>query len=107
MALFNLFKELPEQAAAEEFLEVLHHRNIRIERIFSPPHSKTEWMIQEQDEWVTLLQGYGELELGSETQTLKQGDTLFIPAGTRHRVTDTSAEPCALWLAVHIHPTNG
>lgn len=103
MTLFNLFHELPENALDEEFRELIRCRNLTIERIFSPPHSETEWMIQEQDEWVALLQGQADLELESGTETLTRGDTLFIPAGMRHRVTDTSAEPCAIWLAVHIH----
>jgi cupin 2 domain-containing protein len=103
MTLLNLFEELPENAVDEEFRELIRCRNVTIERIFSPPNSKTEWMVQEQDEWVALLQGQAELELENGTETLYPGDTLFIPAGRRHRVTDTSAEPCAVWLAVHIH----
>jgi cupin 2 domain-containing protein len=103
MTLFNLFDELPEHASDEEFRELLRCRNVTIERIFSPPNSKTEWMLQEQDEWVALLQGQAVLELDDGIQTLNQGDTLFIPAGIRHRVTNTSADPCAVWLAVHIH----
>jgi cupin 2 domain-containing protein len=104
MTLFNLFEQLPEDALEEEFRELLRCRNVTIERIFSPPSFKTEWMTQEQDEWVVLLQGQTHLELEKGTETLKQGDTLFIPAGTRHRVADTSADPCAVWLAIHIHP---
>jgi cupin 2 domain-containing protein len=107
MTLKNLFEQLPETALEEEFRELLRCRNVSIERIYSPPNSKTEWMLQEQDEWIALLQGHAELELEGGTETLQQGDTLFIPAGMRHRVTDTSVDPCAVWLAIHIHPANG
>jgi cupin 2 domain-containing protein len=104
MTLFNLFEQLPEDALEEEFQQLLRCRNVTVERITSPANSKTEWMTQEQDEWIALLQGEAELEQESETETLARGDTLFIPAGTRHRVADTSVDPCAIWLAVHIHP---
>jgi cupin 2 domain-containing protein len=103
MPIFNLFSQLPEKTADEEFRELLISRNVRVERIVSPPHTATETMNQEQDEWIALLQGWADLEMGDRRWRLHPGDSLLIPARTLHRVLDTSDEPRCLWLTVHIH----
>ncbi len=104
MSPFNLFDQIPKRTQEEEFRELFRCRNVTVERISSPPNTSTEWMIQKQDEWVALLQGKADVELENGIRALTPGDTLFIPAGTRHRVTDTSTVPCAVWLAIHIYP---
>lgn len=103
MPVFNLFSRLPEEVADEEFRELLISRNVRVERIVSPPHTITEIMTQEQDEWIALLQGWADLKMGDRQWRLRAGDSLLIPARTPHRVLDTSDEPRCIWLTVHIH----
>jgi len=98
----NLFDPAHYEGAKEAFETLLQLRNVTIERIFSPPGTGTETLRQTQDEWVCLLQGEAQLEMDERKIRLTAGDVLFIPAGTPHRVLDTSQHPTCIWLAVHI-----
>ena len=99
----NIF-ELPAQLPQEELFEALFDNNkILIERIVStgqvtPPG---KWYDQEQDEWLIVLQGEGELsyENGSRIKLCK-GDYLLIKAHQKHRVEYTSFEPPCIWLTI-------
>lgn len=75
-----------------------------MERIVSTGQATApgEWLEEELDEWVVLLAGDAELsfEAGARLR-LVAGDYLSIPAGERHRVEWTSADPPCVWLAVH------
>ncbi len=77
---------------------------VSIERIVSAGHATPagEWLEQERDEWVVLLEGEAELayEDGSRVR-LSAGDHVVIPGGTRHRVERTRDDPPCIWLAVH------
>ena len=78
--------------------------NILIERIISSGQTtpEGEWLEQERDEWVILLQGEAELAYSDYSQIrLKTGDYLLIPAHQKHRVSYTSNEPPCIWLAIH------
>lgn len=68
-----------------------------------------EWYDQAEDEWVALLAGSAGLRIeGLPTPLeLKPGDHLRLPAGLRHRVEWTSADPPAVWLALHYPPSFG
>ncbi len=103
-SVFNLLAELPDDLEAEEFRQLCRCRNLTIERIVSPPGTRSDLMIQEQDEWILVLQGQALLTLDGEKQPLSRGDSLFIPAGSPHRVLDTSSAPLCIWLAVHLYP---
>ena len=61
--------------------------------------AETEY-IQEEDEWLVLLEGEATLLLDDEKKTLTKGDTLFIPSKTLHRVLSTQSG--TVWLTVHI-----
>lgn len=101
----NLFASLDPPAQGERFDTLLAHRNLVIERIVSSADIEPVDYVQEQDEWVLLLRGGAVMRVGEETVTLGEGDYLFLPAGTPHRV-----ERCAagtLWLAIHLHPDEG
>jgi len=102
----NLFAGRPP-SRGEELSQLLRCRNLVIERILSSPQPDDIEYDQEQDEWVALLQGRARIELAGRTLELGPGDTLFIPARTRHRVLATSAEPHCIWLAVHLYPETG
>lgn len=103
MSSINLFKPTPMNGHAELFETLLKCRNVTIERIQSPAMTRSERLTQEQDEWVSLLQGEATLEMGGEIVDLHCGETLFIPGGTAHQVLRTSRDPLCIWLAVHIH----
>ena len=97
--------DLPDPLPCEEVFETLvETAELRIERIIStgqvtPPGT---WLAQDRDEWVVLLQGQAALRFEQgPNQSLAAGDHLMIPAGTRHRVEQTSQHPPCLWLAVH------
>lgn len=105
----NIFK-IPNTSNKEEeyFEDILHGKNIRLERIISEGQSSPEgfWYNQEKDEWVVLLKGNATLktkdENGLETLwNLNPGDSIFLKANHKHRVEKTSVNPKAIWLAVH------
>ena len=101
----NLFASLDPPAQGERFDTLLAYRNLVIERIVSSADIEPVDYVQEQDEWVLLLRGGAVMQVAGETVTLGEGDYLFLPAGTPHRV-----ERCAagtLWLAIHLHPDEG
>jgi cupin 2 domain-containing protein len=80
----------------------------RIERIVSTGQVTPDgqWYDEASDEWVLLVSGEARLriERESEARQLRPGDWLFLPAHCRHRVTWTSTDPPAIWLAAHIAP---
>jgi cupin 2 domain-containing protein len=91
--------------AEEEIIEVLATGDqIKIERILSCGQQSAPgfWYDQQSDEWVLLIQGQAQLVFADgEICTLRNGDTLFIPAHRKHRVEWTSSHPPCIWLAVH------
>jgi cupin 2 domain-containing protein len=100
----NIFSSLPDKLEHESFEELLHHENIKIERILSKGHVSPEdgWYDQEENEWIIVLEGTGSIlfESGDEVN-LKKGDYLNIPAHTRHKVTWTDPNSITIWLAIH------
>ena len=77
--------------------------SVTIERIVSTAHSTRggEWLDQERDEWVVLLEGEAELSYADGSRLrLGAGDHVLIPAGERHRVEWTRTDPPCVWLAV-------
>jgi cupin 2 domain-containing protein len=105
----NLLAALPEDAGEEVFTELLRQGGVRIERIVSTGQATPidAPYCQPHDEWVLLLAGAAGLWIeGEEEIGLRPGDCLLIPAGRRHRVTWTSADPPTVWLAVHFPPAS-
>jgi cupin 2 domain-containing protein len=101
----NIYAGIPADLP-EEWVEVLANApTVRIERIVSCGHASPPdfWYDQQTHEWVILLQGQAQIEYADSLKSvdLAAGDHLLIPAHTRHRVTWTSSEPSAIWLAVH------
>jgi cupin 2 domain-containing protein len=100
----NIFSSLPDKLEHESFEELLHHKNIKIERIVSQGHASPEngWYDQNENEWVIVLEGSGSIlfESGVEVN-LKKGDYLNIPAHTIHKVTQTDQNNITIWLAIH------
>jgi cupin 2 domain-containing protein len=91
--------------SARELIERLAGSDvISIERIVSTGQATPagEWLVQDRDEWVVLLEGEAELayEDGSRLR-LSSGDHVLIPSGERHRVESTREHPPCISLAVH------
>ncbi len=90
----------------EDFRDIGVLNDVRIETILSSNYPDPSTQVQAHDEWVVLLRGTATLELdhpdGTSALTLVAGDTLFIAAGTPHRVLAT--DHGALWLALHAPP---
>lgn len=100
----KFFQNLNRPKVGERFDVLLQHGNVVIERIVSSSQIEPKEYIQEQDEWVLLLDGYASLDVDGEVVELEKGDYLFIPAKTPHTVKKLTDD--ALWLAIHIHPTD-
>ncbi len=95
--------EFPEKLPQEELLQTLWAGNgVRVERIVSMGQVSPAgfWYDQDEEEWLAVLEGEAVLRFEDREQTLKKGDTCWIPAHERHRVEFTSA-PC-LWLCVFV-----
>jgi cupin 2 domain-containing protein len=102
----NLFASRPNPRAEEQFDLLLQTGSCRLERIVSMGHATPpgEWYDQDEDEWVALVQGRAKLQLAGEVhiRKLSPGDYVWLPAHCRHRVEWTSAQPPAIWLALHL-----
>lgn len=101
----NLFADIPDQLPEELFTCLLNKDKVKIERIVSKGHSTPpeQWYDQEQDEWVLVLEGQAILAYPHDTLSLTAGDTVYIPAHTKHRVELTAPDIHTVWLAVHIY----
>jgi cupin 2 domain-containing protein len=100
----NLFDAVPTHLTEEEITALAEGAGARIERIVSCGQASPPgfWYDQDRSEWVVLLQGEAGLEFADGgCARLRSGDHLTIAAHARHRVAWTSAEPPAVWLAVH------
>jgi len=85
---------------SEAFTTLIKHKNIKITRIISSDSPENIEYIQDEDEWVVLLEGRAKLLIDKEEKILEKGDTLLIPSNTPHKVLETACG--TLWLAVHI-----
>jgi len=95
----NIYDYLTPQSG-ETFTALLEHKNIKINRIVSSDDLDAKVYIQEEEEWLVVLEGQATLLLNDEKKTLLKGDTLFIPSKTPHRVLST--QNGTVWLTVHI-----
>ena len=86
--------------SGETFTTLLKHKNIKINRIISSSDVEPIEYIQEEDEWLVLLEGEATLLVDKKEEILTKGKTLFIPAKTPHTVLNTSSG--TVWLTVHI-----
>lgn len=99
----NIFSNIPDDIPNEIFDDIVKTEKLRIERIVSKGQSSpdTGWYDQEENEWVIVLSGYGEIEyINGDKVILKQGDYLDIKAHVKHRVIATSKTEATVWLAI-------
>ena len=85
----------------EEFTTLLEKENIKIARIVSSDKLEEKEYYQKEDEFVILLEGKASLEIEGKKVTLNRGETLFIPAKTKHKV--LTCQKGTLWLAIHFN----
>ena len=85
--------------SGEEFTTLLEKENIQIVRIVSSDKLEVKEYRQEEDEFVILLEGKATLEIENKPTTLTKGDTLFIPAKTKHKI--VKCQKGTLWLAIY------
>jgi cupin 2 domain-containing protein len=103
----NLFAGIPESLDQELVEELLRDRLVRIERIVSRGQSSPPdyWYDQPEHEWIAVLAGKATLKIeGKPEMILGPGDTLHLPAHTRHRVEWTDPQQNTIWLAVFWKP---
>jgi cupin 2 domain-containing protein len=59
------------------------------------------WYDQAEHEWILVLKGKATLNIEGQSKIiLGPGDTLHLPAHTRHRVEWTDPQYTTIWLAV-------
>lgn len=101
----NLFADLPAGSDEELFNDLLKRPGVRIERIVSTGQASPPgfWYDQSWDEWVIVLAGRAGVVIEAQPELrLLPGDSVFLPAHTRHRVSWTDTDKPTVWLAVHI-----
>ena len=99
----NIFQNIPSNLTQEFFETLLESENIKIERIISYGEGspKEGWYDQETNEWVVLLEGEAMLAFeGRENLHMHTGDSINIPAHTKHKVLWTQKDAKTIWLTV-------
>ena len=99
----RLFKVGRESGELESFETLIAHPALRVVRIVSRGHVSPpgRWYDQDEHEWIALLAGEAELAVeGRGNVRLGAGDSLLLPARTRHRVERTAATEPTIWLAI-------
>jgi cupin 2 domain-containing protein len=69
----NLYDNAASPATGQRFDTLLEHKNLLIERICSSADIPLTQYVQAQDEWVLLVQGTAEMEIGGKTESLRSG----------------------------------
>jgi len=95
----NLY-DFKAPTTGEIFDTIFQNRDIKIVRIVSSDDIDETLYIQDDDEWVVVINGYALLDIDGERIELLSGDNIFIPKLTPHRV--LKIEDKTLWLALHI-----
>ena len=100
----NLFENISDFKGKESLWEIVKNESVRVERIVSQGQASPPgfWYDQDEHEWVAVLTGQVILQIeGQENDmALGPGDTVLLPARTRHRVEWTDPLHPTIWLAV-------
>lgn len=98
MEVFNLFDRIKFSDLEEVEEGVFENDRVRTLRTMSL-NQVTDFMVQDEDEFVILMKGLASIETEDEIVRMKRGDFLFIPKGLRHRVIDQDK---AIWFCLFI-----
>ncbi|NND70060.1 MAG: cupin domain-containing protein [Rhodothermales bacterium] len=60
--------------------------------VLEPRGGQVPWHNQDQEEIYVILEGSGEMCVGSERQSVRGGQTILIPSGEFHQLTNTGSE---------------
>ena len=107
----NILSSLPTDLTNEVFEDLITGGQFRLERIVSKGQCLAPdfWYDQDEHEWVVVLEGSARLIIEKNDSddgqfeqeiTLNKGDSLNIPAHTRHKVSWTLPHKPTIWLAV-------
>lgn len=98
----NLLANLPRHLPQELTTVLQEGHGVRIERIVSAGHHSPEgfWYDQSENEWVMVLAGAAKLAVENRIMEMMPGDSINIPAHTRHRIEWTTPDEPTVWLAV-------
>jgi cupin 2 domain-containing protein len=97
----NIYSNASPPQKGERFETLLTHNGFVVERIVSSSKIASHCYVQQQDEWVVLLQGEAVLDIAGKNTPFTSGDYVFLPAKMPHTVLSVSEG--ALWLAIHFH----
>jgi cupin 2 domain-containing protein len=104
----NMLAGLPPPAADEAIETLLKGDGIRVVRIVSHGQASPAgfWYDQAEAEWMLVVSGHARLAIEGEAEAraLGPGDSVFLPAHCRHRVTWTDPGQPTVWLAIFVEP---
>ncbi|MCP9772953.1 Nif11 domain/cupin domain-containing protein [Synechococcus sp. Tobar12-5m-g] len=97
----NLLASPCPEEGQERTERLLEAPGLLLERIHSCAYSGG-WQEQPGSEWVMVLSGSAQLQFADEAspRQLREGDTVLIAPGRRHRVVATDPAPGTLWLTL-------
>lgn len=98
MEVFNLFEHIKFSDLEEVEEGIFENEKVRALRTLSL-NQVTDYMVQDEDEFVILMDGFASIETEEEVVRMKKGDFLFIPKGLRHRVINQDK---AVWFCAFI-----
>lgn len=98
MEVFNLFDRIKFSDLEEVEEGIFENDRVRALRTMSL-NQVTDFMVQDEDEFVIFMDGFASIETESEVVRMKKGDFLFIPKGLRHRVIDQDK---AIWFCLFV-----
>lgn len=98
MDVFNLFDHIKFSDLEEIEEKFFENGKVRAIRTMSL-NQVTDYMVQDEDEVVILMEGLASIETETEIVSMKKGDFLFIPKGLRHRVIDQDK---AVWFCLFV-----
>ena len=98
MEVFNLFDRIKFSDLEEVEEGIFENDRVRALRTMSL-NQVTDFMVQDEDEFVILMDGFASIETESEAVRMKKGDFLFIPKGLRHRGIDQDK---AIWFCLFV-----
>ena len=98
----DLFDAALATEKEEVFKTLLEKDGVRIEKIVYLGQASPEgfWYDQAENEWVCLLSGSARVLVSGREVCLLKGDSLFLPAHEKHRVTYTDPKTPTVWLCV-------